>query len=335
MAFVSLTISVHSAPRGERGQDAAPCEDERVLDTREDMRALVAVLDGCGGTGARRYLLAEGWSGARLASHLAGRRLCRWFSELNREEENGQTAEDQALALHDALEEELLAAKDALAGEGTSRISSRLSKELPTTLAALTAEAFPNARLRLRSFWAGNSRNYVLLPRGLRQLSRDDLVGGYDPWEDLSRDGVLSNSVNASVPFVIHAAETEVSLPCLIFSATDGVFSYFDSPIRLEWLLLSTLREAESPLAWENALREEFGALAADDHTLQLAALGFESFAELQKAYAGRLELLEREYIPALQEAAEAEDSEQLRALWERYKTDYFEYDIEKDADHG
>ena len=41
--------------------------------------------------------------------------------------------------------------------------------------------------------------------------------------------------------------------------------------------------------------------------------------AELQKAYAGRLELLEREYIPALQEAAEAEDSEQLRALYADY----------------
>ena len=123
-------------------------------------------------------------------------------------------------------------------------------------LAALTAEMRPNARVRLRSFWAGNSRNFVLLPQGLRQLSRDDLVGGYDPWEDLSRDGVLSNSVNASVPFVIHAAETAVTLPCLILAATDGVFSYFDSPIRLEWLLLSTLREAESPLAWEKALRE-------------------------------------------------------------------------------
>ena len=321
MAFVSLTIAVHSAPCGERGQNAAPCEDERVLDTREDKRALVAVLDGCGGTGARRYQLAEGWSGARLASHLAGRRLERWFHESGREE---RTAEDQALALHDALAEELLAAKEALAGEGVSRISSRLSKELPTTLAALTAALCSNACVRLRSFWAGNSRTYVLLPRGLRQLSRDDLVGGYDPWEDLSRDGVLSNSVNASVPFVIHAAETAVTPPCLILAATDGVFSYFDSPIRLEWLLLSTLREAESPLAWEKALREELGALAADDHTLQLAALGFESFAELQKAYAGRLEQLEREYIPALQEAAEAGDGEELRALWERYRTDYF-----------
>ena len=322
MAFVTLTISVHSAPRGERGQNAAPCEDERVLDIREKERALVAVLDGCGGTGARRYLLAKGWSGARLASHLAGRRLARWFAERGNEADE-LSAEDQALALHDALEEELLAAKAALAGEGASRISSRLSKDLPTTLAALTAKAFPNARLRLRSFWAGNSRNYVLLPQGLRQLSRDDLVGDYDPWEDLSRDGVLSNSVNASVPFVIHAAETSVSLPCLILSATDGIFSYFDSPIRLEWLLLSTLREAESPLAWEEALREELGALAADDHTLQLASLGFESFPALQEAYAGRLELLEREYIPALQQAAEAGDGEQMRALWERYKTDY------------
>jgi len=332
MAFVSLTIAVHSAPCGERGQNAAPCEDERVLDTREDKRALVAVLDGCGGTGARRYQLAEGWSGARLASHLAGRRLERWFHESGREE---RTAEDQALALHDALAEELLAAKEALSGEGASRISSRLSKELPTTLAALTAEMRPNARVRLRSFWAGNSRNYVLLPQGLRQLSRDDLVGDYDPWEDLNRDGVLSNSVNASAPFVIHGAETSVPLPGLIFSATDGVFSYFDSPIRLEWLLLSTLHESENPLAWEAALREELGALAADDHTMQLAALGFESFAELRETYAARLEQLGREYMPALQEAAEAGDSEELRALWERYKTAYFEYYTEKDADHG
>lgn len=334
MAIVSLSLFVHSAPIGEGGAAAAPCEDERVVCVRQDGPVLIAVLDGCGGTGARRYSAADNWSGARIASHTAGRCLYRWFGSLPGEHLRVSESETLAAELQATLTQAVREKKEELDSGGAAPvlISSRLSKALPTTLAALTAERLEES-IRIRSYWAGNSRNYVFPPEGLRQLSADDLVGGYDPFEDLTKDGILSNSVNASAPFQIHSAEMTLDGPCMILSASDGVFSYFDSPIRLEWLLLETMLHAQSPAGWEKALRRELGELAADDHTLSLAALGFSGFSAMQKAYRPRYEAMAQTLIPVLQEASAAEDYERLQALWDSYKTDYLA--VKREPDNG
>lgn len=336
MAFVTLSLYVHSAPYAEGQAPTADCEDERVILVPDGERALIGVLDGCGGTGARRYPAAGNWTGARIASHVAGRSLFRWFDGLSEERFHNSTAAELAKDLQEQQEKAIREADELLGGSAAPKfVSTRLNKSLPTTLAAVAAEQLPQGYLRLCSFWAGNSRNYVLLPEGLRQLSADDVVGNYDPFEDLAKDGILSNAVNASVPFSIHAAELLVKEPCLIFAASDGVFSYFDSPIRLEWLLLETLRAAKTPADWEQSLRTEIGAVSADDHTLQLAALGFESFPELKNVFLPRLEELERDYILPLQLAVEKEDREQLLALWQKYKKKFLAVRREEEAEHG
>ena len=336
MAFVTLSLYVHSAPCAENHAPEADCEDERVILVPDEERVLIGVLDGCGGTGARRYPEADNWTGARIASHVAGRSLYQWFAELPKERFHNSTAPELAEDLEARLNAAIRDANALFGDLAAPRfVSSRLSKSLPTTLAAVTAEKLSDGFVRLCSFWAGNSRNYVFLPAGLRQLSADDVVGNYDPFEDLARDGILSNSVNASVPFEIHFAEMLVKSPCLILSASDGVFSYFDSPIRLEWLLLDTLRRAETPVEWERLLRGEIGAVSADDHTLQMAVLGFESFPELKEAFLPRLKELERDYILPLQLAAEKEDREQPLLLWQKYQKTFLAVRREKEAEHG
>ncbi len=336
MSLVSLSLFVHSAPRAGDGTVSAPCEDERMILVPDETRAMIAVLDGCGGTGARKYPLAQNWTGARIASTLVSRELYRWFSSFPEEAFSSASAEALAEDLAARLKESLISAREILEGSSAPAfISSRMSKSLPTTLAVMTAETLPDERIRLRSFWAGNSRNYILSPSGLLQFSWDDLVGNYDPFEDLNKDGILSNSVNASSPFVIHAAEKLLCGPCMIFSASDGVFSYFDSPIRLEWILLDSLSRAASPADWEASLQEEIGAVSADDHTLQLAVLGFESFSALQEAYRPRRAQMEREYLNDLDAVSENGDAEQLRTLWERYKPSYLSAILEEVSDHG
>lgn len=336
MSFVTLSLYVHSAPCAEGQEPNSACEDERVIFSPDGERVLIGVLDGCGGTGARRYPEAGNWSGARIASHVAGRSLFRWFAGLSQERFHNGTAPELAEELEAQLGTAIRDANALLeSGSAPRFVSSRLSKALPTTLAAITAEKLPDDHARLCSFWAGNSRNYVFLCTGLRQLSADDVVGNYDPFEDLAKDGILSNSVNASAPFEIHVSEMPVKGPCLILSASDGVFSYFDSPIRLEWLLLDTLRQAETPAQWELLLRKEIGAVSADDHTLQLAALGFESFPELKGAFLPRLEELEREYILPLQAAVEEEDQERLLLLWQKYRETFLTVKREEEAEHG
>lgn len=336
MSFVTLSLYVHSAPYAEGQAPGSECEDERVILVPDEERVLIGVMDGCGGTGARRYSEADNWTGARIASHVAGRSLFRWFAGLSQERFHNSTAPELAEELETQLRTAIHDANALLEQDVAPRfISSRLSKALPTTLAAVAAEKLPGGYVRLCSFWAGNSRNYVFLPAGLRQLSADDIVGNYDPFEDLAKDGILSNSVNASAPFEVHFSEMLVKSPCLILSASDGVFSYFDSPIRLEWLLLDTLRRTETPAEWERLLRKEIGAVSADDHTLQLAALGFESFSELKNAFLPRLEDLERDYILQLQQAVEKEDQEQLLLLWNKYQETFLTVRREEEAEHG
>ncbi len=330
MKGLSFTLAVHSAPQGEPGAAPSPCEDERVVCRRGKEEILIAVLDGCGGTGGKKYAQAENWTGARLASHLAGRALYRWYSDGVENADSKAGAPARAKTLAAALGEALTSYNGELKASSRiqSFISSKLSKDLPTTLAAMTAAPHPEGGMRIRSYWAGNSRNYVLIPSGgsdagLRQLSRDDIVGGYDPYEDLMKDGILCNSVNASEPFEIHTAQYRSGGPCIILSASDGIFGYLDSPIRLEWILLDTLERASSPLDWERALRESFASYAADDHTLQLAALGFRDFDEVKAAYAPRCRELEEGWIRPLEEANRKEDHEAGRALWESYKAEY------------
>ncbi len=335
---LSFTLSVHSAPQGEADAAPSPCEDERVVCRRGAGEILIAVLDGCGGTGGKKYAQAENWTGARLASHLAGRALYRWFSEGAENADPQAGASGRARVLAAALDEALTAYNGDLQASSHVRsfISSKLSKDLPTTLAAMTAAPHPAGGVRIRSYWAGNSRNYALIPSGgndagLKQLSRDDIVGGYDPYEDLLKDGILCNSVNASEPFEIHTAQCRSNGPCILFSASDGIFGYLDSPIRLEWILLDTLERASSPLEWERMLRESFASYAADDHTLQLAALGFSDFAGDKAAYAPRRRELEERWIRPLEEANRRGDHEAARALWESYKTEY----LILDGGHG
>lgn len=109
----------------------------------------------------------------------------------------------------------------------------------------------------------------------------------------------------------------------MVLAATDGCFSYFPSPMSLEEVLLRTLMESHCPLDWENALRQEIGAVAGDDYTLQLAVIGFSNFHALQTAYAPRWNAFRQEYAQPLRWILAENDLAGHRALWQAYKTTY------------
>ncbi len=321
---VSFLLSVHGAPQNE-DNIIQPCEDERVVCFKENGSLLIAVMDGCGGTGGKHYPQAKNWTGAKLASHLVGQALYRWFSEMENEafvqKEPSQIGEE----IRSVVSESLLQFNTKLreSSAGAVVIRSSMNKDLPSTLAALVAVPRPDRSFDIYSFWAGNSRNYVLVPGGLKQLSTDDLVGDYDPYEDLLKDGILSNCLNASIPFQINESVFHTEGPCIILSVSDGIFGYLDSPVRVEWILLRSLQKAGTPLQWEELLRKYFGAYSGDDHTLQLAALGFSSFEEVKKMFHDRTKILDRNFIRPLEKAEKQMDNEAVKELWLKYKKDY------------
>ena len=314
--FVSINLFIHTAPK-------LPGEDERTVAVRVDNgEYLISVTDGCGGAGGRRYPQADNWTGARLASHEAGRALQRWFLDPSRTESNTIQAEQQAAEIHAVLKGTFN--RLAVPLKSSSLIIHNMGSTMPTTLSAVTAMVVGPRRIRLRYFWAGNSRGYLLYWDGLHQITRDDSVGQLDPFEDLQKDGVLNNVICANQDFAVNAWELTVSDPCIILSASDGVFSYFLSPVEFEGLLLQTMMEANTPSEWENALRREIGEIAGDDHTLQLAVLGFQTFQAIKTAYTSRWETWRERYGKKLEVCKEMEDPEAaLAALWADYKTGY------------
>ena len=314
--FVTGVLQVQYSP-------VLPGEDERVVALREDPGALlIAVLDGCGGSGSKIYPEAENWTGARLASHEAGRALQAWFHSEGAGSFAKQTPEEQAESLKQAIRQRLGERAKLLTSD--SLFKSRMGLKLPTTLSAVLAQESAGKGFRLRFFWAGNSRGYFLTGDGLHQATWDDTAEDLDPYEDLRRDGILSNTVNISRDFQIHCREVEVTGPCIILSASDGAFSGFRSPVELEGLLLETMLQADSPLRWESALDRELSALAGDDCTLQLAILGFPDYDSIRRAYAPRWKIYRVRYGEALKRAqAEDAEADALRTLWDAYKADF------------
>ena len=329
--WISFLLSIHSAPQSDEAESILPCEDERVVCATEDA-LLIAVLDGCGGTGGKHYPQAENWTGARLASHLAGHALYDWFSALDIGILKQKEPEITAGMLKKLLAETLIDYNTLLkkSTSSPSLIRSSMNKDLPTTLAALLAFPISEKEVFIQSFWAGNSRNYVLIPAGMEQLSLDDVVGSYDPFDDLRMDGILNNTLNASEDFKIRTAVLRRSMPCIILSVSDGIFGYLDSPIRLEWILLDTLQNSKTPFEWETELRQAFGEYSGDDHTLQLAALGFRNFAELKSLYVGRRKTLEKQWIQPLEKGDLQKDPEKAKTLWLSYKKDYLKMEKEQ-----
>ena len=316
MHFVSTILSVHGAPK-------APGEDERCVtfftDDNDNSELLISVMDGCGGAGGKKYPQADNWTGARLASHEAGRALVRWFRSSDNEDSVAQQAEKMRDALKDAFDRLSAPLNKA------SIVKHNMGATMPTTLSAVTARLVEPRRILLRYFWAGDSRGYLLKADGLHQITRDDNVGNLDPYEDLMKDCVLSNVVCAGKRFDVNAWETEVTDPCIIFSASDGVFSYFGlSPIELEGMLFRTMMRTNAPAEWETALRGEIGAIAGDDHTLQLAVLGFQTYTAIKEAYSDRWKVWQERFGKKLEKCRMMDDpSDELARLWVDYKDEY------------
>lgn len=318
MSLITFTLSICEEQCSQKGEDAA------LQLTGGDCAGMIACMDGCGGSGGRSYPQFGGWSGARIASRLIGNTLADWFqtADIGNRGTRHIPTEKLAHQLQELLFLKLMEVKSQITTQN-SVITSRLSKTMPSTLAAVLVEAERKNRCRICSFWAGDSRTYFFPVSGLRQTSRDDIRGREDPFDSLINDGVLSNVINADKDFHIRSACTFTEEPCMVLAATDGCFSYFPSPMSLEEVLLRTLMESRCPLDWENALRKEIGAVAGDDYTLQLAVVGFSNFRALQTAYAPRWKSFKHDFSAPMHQALANNDLARHRGLWTVYKTTY------------
>lgn len=193
-------------------------------------------------------------------------------------------------------------------------------KALPTTMSMALLDYGQNEIIRCLFLWAGDSRCYALSPKcGLQQITKDDLTRPLDAMENLYHDAPLSNVINADSEFIIHAKQLEIKHPCVIITATDGIFNYFRTPMDFEHALLSTLNKAKNTQEWNQLFFHYIEEVAEDDSTALFFISGYASFRELKMAFLQRYRFLEREYMSKLDEA----DMEQTVQLWMQYRNTY------------
>ncbi len=284
---------------------------------------VLAVFDGCGGLGAQTRQAYSNKTEAYMASRMCSGAVHDWFQD-SFPLPGGYKAPDKlAPMLRQKYVDPVL--KTFQAGtEGGFQMKGSMSRVLPTTLAMALVQTMDKKKLSVSCVWAGDSRVYILTPTGLAQLTPDDCTQP-DPMENLYDDGILTNILSADGKYELHTMEFAVNAPCVVFSATDGCFGYLFSPMEFEGLLLSTLLEAKSPAQWETLLADAMGAVAGDDHTLELASFGFGSFEALQNAFRSRYRALEAQYLQPL-ESLDPEDRAGRQELWQRYRGGYLRY---------
>lgn len=264
-----------------------------------DETFIVAAFDGCGGSGSKRYENYSGKTGAYVASRAVCGGVKEWFDKVG---DNSELVN----YVHSTLE---VCKRFA---DRSGRMLGSLGKAFPTT-AAITVGHIMDGGVEVTCFWAGDSRCYMLDGMGLHQLTADDLDVA-DAMENLTSDGVLTNVINASTPYEIHAKTLFIDHPCILFSATDGCFGYLKSPMEFEALITDSLVASANINEWKRRMFERMLAVAGDDFTLCLAAVGYRDFASMRGAFVSRNDFVANNFMNPNYEPT---------VLWESYKKDY------------
>lgn len=298
-----------------RGEDAEPLMEHHV----PSWRGIIGVFDGAGGAGsastdADRF--GRRATSAWVASRVAALATREWF--------RGTVLSPglDALTEVEALEENLTEALRLMRPRERSRITGRMVRQMPTSMAAATYQAV-GARVRVRVLWAGDSRVYALDPRhGLTALTRDH-TEEQDALAQLRQDPPMTHMLSASDRCRVDTVEVLLPQPCVLVCATDGFFGYVDTPHLFEQLLLESLEQASDEESFAAELEKRARDHTGDDATLAAVSFGFDTFDGMRADFRERLRTLLAEYEPPPSEA-DAEDHRRWQEeSWRRYRPLY------------
>ncbi len=282
-----------------------------------EVAGILAVFDGCGGLGSKKYQAFNNKTGAYIASRGTARSFRKWFDYAC--DNNKFSRNDICCDLKSFIDKELseYEKKDT----SNFKIKGSMVRPFPTTVASAVIGC-SNEGIDVKSIWAGDSRVYMIDSKGLAQLSDDD-IDGEDALSNLTGDGVLTNVVSADGKYTIHISDYHIPFPCIIFTATDGCFGYIPTPMQFEYCLLISLENSNSILEWQKNITQFIREISGDDHTMCLAAFGFKEFNSLKKYYSDRIQYLYDNYISIMEND---ETNDRILELWQKYSPDYYRY---------
>lgn len=330
----SMSFCFMSEKKDDNGEDSDP-----LLIVRDSI-AVVGVFDGMGGAGSAMHVM-DGIekTGAYFASRRAKQATESFFIQLA-SEKNKSIIQSETIA--DDLKALIKSAFNTLRKDCPPKVKSGLKsamiKEFPTTLSVVFLQRTKNVN-SVVSLWAGDSRNYLLTSKGLFQISIDDLEAKGDPYENLSSDSPLSNQICADRDFVINKLIVNIKEDrFVVFSATDGCFGYYPTPLHFEDALLRNLSTATTEQDWMQLLKEEFQNVAADDTSMSCVIYGFEDFNALKNSLSDRTRFVECKIHEYDEHKLKIDDAKAVvaqyeesfksykKSIWEEYRVDYMSY---------
>lgn len=285
-----------------------------------DEMGLVGAFDGCGGSGGRTHA----WYSRKTEAYMASRLVAGAFYDCFRYwAENMDNPEQFARDILWPTAVQQLKNHQPPEDPTAIRIGGSMIRCLPSTAAVALLRQDSNA-VEVTALWAGDSRVYLLDENGLAQLTVDDATV-QDPMENVYEDGILTNVFCADRPVEFRCNTLLCKPPFVIFSATDGCYGYLSSPMEFELLLLGTLLNSSCAAQWEQSLSQSIEGVAGDDHTISMAALGYDSFQALQKSLAPRYDYVWANFVAPVQDVP-MDVREPRFALWEQYRPNYFRF---------
>ncbi|MCQ2079442.1 MAG: protein phosphatase 2C domain-containing protein [archaeon] len=179
--------------------------------------------------------------------------------------------------------------------EGMS-ISGTILKLLPTTLSAF-AYRENEADVDVVCIWAGDSRCFCEDATGLHQLTVDDAEGCKDAMDDYLMDSAMSNIISLSKDFHLNWRVFRLAKPCVLFTASDGVFAYLESPMQFESALLP---KGEGDFDFVSNLMLSLSANHHDDCSLAGCMFGYEDQNQYAAMMGGRAASLRESILTRL-----------------------------------
>ncbi len=308
--FCSYALVEHK-PMGEKG------EDSYSFDFTSSYIHTQAVFDGCGGAGAWKYPEFNNATGAYVAAQTIAPAFQNWSSKI--QEHSAIVPDDAAESFRSMAQSELVARKKACAPMG---VTGSLVKSFPCTAAIAIQQITETHQVRLTALNAGDSRVYFLTPEtGLVQVTKDDSRGSPDPLESLRDSAPLSNLINADKAFRVTPSQIDLSFPCAIICATDGMFGFLRSPMDFEYLLLRTLLQARSMHEFETSFQSQIAKITGDDSTCIMSFYGWKDMSAIRTSLKHRFDYIAK-IVSALDVAQTDHEhfDEVLHAQWLQYK---------------
>lgn len=155
---------------------------------------------------------------------------------------------------------------------------------LPTTLAFIRYTEQKNSVIA-ETVWAGDSRLYALTPAGLKILSVDD--------EDES--GAITNLFyDGNIKVRLNYLRHKLAKPCALMAVSDGVFDPFDphDHLGVEHTVLSAIMQEGSARQTGDSLKRFYDSVHGDDATMAFVSFGSSDFADMQRAFKKRANLI-------------------------------------------